>query len=69
MYMYSKGMMLYLQVFYQSDTDLAGSLGFLHKQRYFVGCAVFNGLVYLLLLSDVVATPLVTDAELVQECT
>lgn len=40
-------------------------MGFLRKQRYFVGCAIFNGLVYLLLLGDVIATPLISDAELV----
>lgn len=54
-------------MFYQSDIDLSGARGFLHKQRYFVGCAVFNGLVYLLLLGDVVATPLVSDAELARK--
>lgn len=49
------------EVFYNSD--LVNNQDFMRRHRYFIGCTVFNILVYLLLLGDVIATPLVNEVE------
>jgi hypothetical protein len=37
------------------------------RKHYFVSCVIFNILLYLLLLSDVIATPLIDDAGLAKK--
>ena len=40
--------------------------GFLRKHKYTVSLLVFNLVVYLLLVADIIATPLISDQEQVQ---
>lgn len=50
-----------LQFFYTSS-NLEGQ-DFLRKHQYSVSYLAFNVLVYLLLLADIIATPLISDQE------
>ena len=52
---------LFLQIFYQSTTTPSENHVFLKKHKYSLTFFSFNALVYLLLLAEVIATPLVHD--------
>ena len=52
---------LFLQFFYTSKP--VNGCGFLRKHKYTVSLLVFNLLVYLLLVADIIATPLISDQE------
>lgn len=54
------------EVFYH-NSELVHSQRFIKKHSYFVGCVIFNVLVYLLCLADIIATPLVSDVELARK--
>ncbi|XP_011409740.1 PREDICTED: uncharacterized protein LOC105316503 [Amphimedon queenslandica] len=53
------------ELFY--NTEVSHTQHFLNKTHYFIACTVFNLLVYLLLLSDIIATPLVNEVELARK--
>ena len=53
-----------LQFFYTSKP--VDGCGFLRKHKYTVSLLIFNLVVYLLLVADIIATPLISDQEQVQ---